>query len=52
LSGAGKGQITLTAFLNVEFRKFEFVGHEFQHRAAGKIGNRENRFENCLQTFV
>jgi hypothetical protein len=44
--------ITLAALLNVVFRRFELVGHELQHRRAGKIGNREHRLENRLQSFV
>ena len=52
LQRRGIGQVALTAFVNVEFRSFELVLHELQHRGAGKIGDREDRLENSLQSLV
>ena len=46
------GQVALAAFVDVELRQLEFVLDEFQHRRAGKIGNREDRLENGLQSLV
>ena len=47
-----EGDAALTALLNVIFRSFKFILNKFQKRSAGKVGNRENRFENRLQAFL
>lgn len=52
LQRRGIGQVALAAFVDVELRRLELIGNEFQHRSAGKIGDRENRLENGLQALV
>ena len=52
LERRGVGQVALTALVDVELRRLELVGDEFQHRGAGEIGDRENRLENGLQALV
>src|SRR5204863_5524312 len=42
----------LAAFVDVIFRRFEFVFDEFEHRGIGEIRNRENRLEHGLQPLV
>ena len=46
------GHAALAALVDVIFRRLEFVAHEFQHRGAGEIGDRENRTEDGLQALV
>ncbi len=47
-----KGQATLLAFLNVIFWGFQLIADKFQHRALGKVTDRENRFEDSLQAHI
>ncbi len=46
------GHAALPAFVDVVFRRFEFVFDEFEHRGVGEIGDREYRFEDGLQALV
>src|SRR6185312_9723753 len=46
----GERDAALLAFLDVVFRRFELVADEFQPRTIRKIADRENGFENFLQT--
>src|SRR5690606_19799017 len=46
------GEVALPALLDVELGLLELVADKFQRRGAGKVGNRENRLEDSLQTFV
>ena len=52
LQRRGKGQVALTALVDVEFRCFELVLDELEHRGAGEVGDREDRLENGLQALV
>ncbi len=52
LKRSSKGHAALLAFVDVELRLLEFVTHEFQHRLARKIGDRENGFEDRLQAVI
>ncbi len=46
------GHAALAAFVDVVFRRLEFVLHEFKLRAVGEVGNREYRPEHGLQALV
>ena len=46
------GHAALLAFIDVEFRRLEFVADEFEHRLAGEVGDREHRLENRLQALI
>ncbi len=46
------GHAALAALVDVVFRRLEFVFDEFQLRGVGKVGNREHRLEDRLQTLV
>src|SRR5262249_31475177 len=46
------GHATLTALVDVILRRLELVLDEFEHRGAGKIGDREHRFEHGLQPRI
>ena len=46
------GHAALLAFVDVELRLLEFVAHEFEHRLAGEIGDREHRLEHRLQAVI
>ena len=48
----GDCDAALTAFVDVIFRRFEFIFDEFEERRVGEVRNRENRFENRLQSFI
>ena len=52
LERGGIGHAALPAFVDVVFRRLEFVFDEFQHRSVGEVGNREYRFEDGLQALV
>ncbi|MNV16396.1 hypothetical protein D3C71_1071570 [compost metagenome] len=52
LQGSCVGQVALTAFLDVELRRVEFVGNELEHRSAGEIRDREDGLEDRIQAFV
>ena len=52
LERRGIGHAALAALVDVVFRPFEFVFHEFEHRGVGEIGNREHRLEHGLQALV
>ena len=52
LERRGIGHAALAALVDVIFRRLEFVLDEFELRRIGKIGNREYRFEDGLQTLV
>ncbi len=42
LQRRGVGQVALAALVDVELRRFELIGHEFQHRSAGEVRDREH----------
>src|SRR6516225_1672602 len=48
----GIGHAALPAFVDIVFRRLEFVFDEFEHRSVGEVGNREHRLEDGLQAFV
>ena len=52
LERRGVGHAALAALVDVVFRRFEFVFHEFEHRGVGEVGNREYRLEDGLQALV
>ena len=52
LERRGEGHAALAALVHVIFGRLEFVFHEFQQGGAGKVGNREHRFEHGLQSLV
>ncbi len=52
LERGGEGHAALAAFVHVIFRGLEFIFDEFEQGRAGKIRNREDRFEHGLQSLV
>ncbi|TPV97352.1 MAG: hypothetical protein USCAAHI_03179 [Beijerinckiaceae bacterium] len=48
----GESHAALAAFVDVIFRRLEFILDKFKQSRARKIGNRENRLKNRLQPFV
>src|SRR5579859_6912000 len=46
------GHTALAAFVDVILRRLEFVFDEFEHRGRRKVGDREYRLEDGLQTLV
>ena len=52
LERRGVSHAALTALVDVVFRRLEFVFDELELRRIGKIGNREDRFEDGLQALV
>ena len=52
LQRRGEGHAALAALVDVIFRLLELVAHEFEQRDLREIGNREDGFEDGLQTLV
>ena len=52
LERRGISHAALAALVDVILRRLEFVFDEFKLRRIGKIGNREDRFEDGLQALV
>ena len=46
LERRGEGHAALTALVDVVFRRFELVFHEFEQGGVGEIGDREHRLED------
>ena len=52
LERRGEGHAALAAFVDVIFRRLEFVFDEFEQRGVGEIRNRKHRLEDGLQALV
>ena len=52
LQRRGIGHAALAAFVDVIFRRLEFVADEFQHGGIRKVGDRKYRPEHGLQSFI
>jgi hypothetical protein len=52
LERRSESHAALLTFLNVVFRRFELVVHEFERRRLGEIADRENRFEDGIEPLL